>query len=116
MNTKTMEETKQLAEEPEICIWIDKYDDVFSDFDSRPFTDRALSDDFLREVHKITSEKASGDIRLKFHLFDAQRNSESEAIISRNLNHYFGHLAQKLNRQKNQVLHKGYMLLGVGFV
>ena len=102
--------------EPEICIWIDKYDDVFSDFDSRPFADRALSDDFLRELRKMISDKSGNETVLKFHILDDQRNSESEAIISHNLRTHFRHIADVLTGDRKQTLHKGYMLLGFGFL
>jgi hypothetical protein len=101
---------------PEISIWIDKYDDVFSDFDSRPFADRSLSDDFLREVQKMTSHKTKGNMRLKFHVLDDQRNAESESIIINNLNAHFRHIAEVLKNEQKQILKKGYMLLGFGFV
>ncbi len=101
--------------EPEICIWIDKYDDVFSEFDSRPFTERAFSDDFINQVRKITSEK-TGDVRLKFHLFEGQRNNESEFVISEKLKSHFKHCAEVLKNNQKEITQKGIMLMGVGFV
>ena len=113
--SQQLKETQKFLNEPEISIWIDKYDDVFSDFDSRPFADRALSDDFLRELRKMASGKTSGAIELKFNLLDDQRNSESEAIIINNLNTHFRHIADALKSEQRQTLHKGYTLLGLGF-
>ena len=114
MNQNAIEETKKFLSQPEISIWIDKYDDVFSDFDSRPFAERSLSDDFLREVRKMASEK-KGAIELKFHILDDQRNPESESIIINNLNTHFRHIADALKSEKIQTLRKGYMLLVSGF-
>ena len=37
-----------------ISLWIDSYDDIFSDFDPRPFSARNISDDFLYEVKKTS--------------------------------------------------------------
>jgi len=116
MNQEVINEAAPFQPEPEICIWIDKYDDVFSEFDSRPFSDRALSDDFLREVRKMTSEKSKGEMKLKFHVMDDQRNPESESIILNNLNKHFRHIADELKQEQLQTLHKGYMFLGFGFV
>ena len=101
---------------PEISIWIDKYDDVFSDFDSRPFSERALSDDFLREVEKMTSHKSKGNMRLKFHVLDGQRSATSEEIIINNLNAHFRQISAELKAEQKQILRKGYQLLGFGFV
>lgn len=116
MNQEAIDAGNMFPPEPEICIWIDKYDDVFSEFDSRPFSDRALSDDFLREVRKMTSEKQKGEMRLKFHVMDDQRNPESEAIILDNLNKHFRHIAEELLDEQQATLRKGYMFLGFGFV
>src|ERR1043165_8623635 len=105
------------ANEPEICIWIDKYDDVFSEFDSRPFSDRALSDDFLSEVQKmITQNPTRGAVRLKFAVMDDQRNTESESIIINNLNKHFHHIADDLRKGQDAIRNRGYLFLGVGFV
>ncbi len=116
MNQKATEEPNMFQNEPEICIWIDKYDDVFSEFDSRPFSDRALSDDFLREVRKMTSENTKGEFRLKFHVMDDQRNEESESIILNNLNKHFRHIADELKAERQKTLNKGYMFMAFGFV
>jgi len=116
VNQTAIEEAKEFLSHPEISIWIDKYDDVFSDFDSRPFAERALSDDFLREVRKMASEKTGGKIELKFNILDDQRNPESEAIIISNLNTHFRHIAEALKSEEAQILQKGYMLLGAGFL
>ncbi len=109
------EEARKFLEDPEICIWIDRYDDVFSEFDSRPFSDRALSDDFLREVRKMAGEKSSDHIVLKFNVLDGERSEESEAIIINNLNHYFQNIADALKAEQRLALKQGYMLLGTGF-
>ena len=114
MAQQQMEEVSALMNEPEISIWIDKYDDVFSEFDSRPFSERALSDDFLREVRKMTSEKPTSDIRLKFHVLSDQRDGDSENIILNNLNKHFHHIADELKNERKEAMRKGYMLLGLG--
>lgn len=100
--------------EPEISIWIDRYDDVFSEFDSRPYSDRALSDDFLREVRKMVSEKSKGEVILKFNVFLDERDADSENIIINNLNSHFRHIAEDLKFERREVMKKGYVLLGFG--
>jgi hypothetical protein len=115
MISKAMPEI-EATPEPEISIWIDKYDDVFSDFDSRPFAERSLSDDFLREVQKMTSNKSASKMRLKFNVLGDERNEESEAIIITNLNAHFRNIAEELRAEQRQILKKGYTLLGIGFV
>lgn len=51
-----IEETEKILEMSEISIWLDNYDDIFSDFDPRPYSQRSLSDDFLAEAKKIEHE------------------------------------------------------------
>jgi hypothetical protein len=109
-----MEEITTTTHEPEISIWIDKYDDVFSEFDSRPFNERALSDDFVRAVKKMVSEQPSNKIKLKFNVLEDQRNEESETIILNNLNNHFVHLVDILKAEQRAILHRGYKMLGFG--
>ncbi len=115
MSNQADEDARKFLEDPEICIWIDRYDDVFSEFDSRPFSDRALSDDFLREVRKMANEKSSDNIVLKFNVLSGERSEESERIIINNLNNYFNHIADALKAEQRLALKQGYMLLGTGF-
>ena len=37
-------------EKAEVGLRLEKYDDIFSDFDVRPYSARALSVDFLEEI------------------------------------------------------------------
>ncbi len=115
MSQPSIREAKQFLSDPEISIWIDKYDDVFSDYDSRGFAERSLSDDFLRELRKMISEKKTSEVQLKFHLLNDQTNYEWEDVIKNNLRGYFKDVADLLKEEKRQLLNKGYRLLGIGF-
>lgn len=70
MNQSAIHETAVTPNDTEISIWVDTYDDVFSDFDSRPYDNRELSDDFLTEVRKMVRSNAPGKVELKFHLME----------------------------------------------
>ena len=48
---------KQLALLRDISIWLETYDDIFSDFDPKAYSERVLSDDFLVEIRKVSYEK-----------------------------------------------------------
>jgi hypothetical protein len=88
----------------EISIWLDSYDDIFSDFDSRPLSERTVSDDFLSEVRKVCDEKSRNKIHLKLSVPEALRKPEDEKIIIKRLHLYFRnnhHLNEKYSRQKN---------------
>ena len=43
-------EKKVLLSKSELSIWLDSYDDIYSDFDSRQYLKRRVSEDFLYEL------------------------------------------------------------------
>jgi hypothetical protein len=73
----------------EISLWLDSYDDIFSDFDPRPYSQRALSDDFLTETKKASRDKASGSIQLSFLVPKDKRNAQHENLIKKRLRDHF---------------------------
>lgn len=82
----------------DISIWIDNYDDIFSDFDPRPLSERNISDDFLDELQKVSRESDFSVRELKLLIPEKLRNSDQEAVIIKRLQ---SHL-----RKKHQVLSK----------
>ena len=72
----------------EISLILDGYDDIFSDFDPRGYSVRALSTDFLHE-----SERASRDKVDHPHLLlltpEKTRNAQKEKIIKKRLKNHF---------------------------
>ncbi|MBS1527815.1 MAG: hypothetical protein JST19_19380 [Bacteroidetes bacterium] len=73
----------------EIKLWLDSYEDIYSDFDSRHYLNRRISEDFLHELHTETKylEQHAGDMILL--LPREQRNEETEKIITNSLANYF---------------------------
>ncbi len=95
-----------LLKASEISIILDTYDDIFSDFDPRPYSERALSDDFLIEANKASRDKASGQIELIFLIPQKMRNIESENLIKssnlkKNLKLKISFSRKKANSRKN---------------
>ncbi len=73
----------------EVSVWLDTYDDLFSDFDPRPFEERAVSDDFLREAKTFSKEKAGGRFELVLLIPHRLQDTEKEAVIVRRLHEFF---------------------------
>lgn len=73
----------------DIGVWVDCYDDIFSDFDLRPYTARNISDDFLRELRKLSHETDSHIDELRLLLPAKARDLPSESIITRRLHWHF---------------------------
>ena len=52
--------------EGNISLILDDYNDLFSDFDPRHYSERALSDDFLAESKRASRDKPAGSLEVKF--------------------------------------------------
>lgn len=72
-----------------IAIWLDDYNDIFSDFDSRDYDHRALSDDFISEIRKISRENENDVREIHLLLPEKARNKKEEEVIVKRLQHYF---------------------------
>ena len=97
-------ESKDSPDIFEISIWLDSYKDIFSDFDSRPLSERTVSDDFLTEVRKVCDEKSRNKIHLKLSIPENQRNTDDEKVIIKRLHLYFinsYHQIKEVTKQKN---------------
>src|ERR1035437_3645551 len=73
----------------QVSIWLDGYDDIFSDFDPRPYSERSLSDDFIAEAKKVSREKLLKINELNLLIPDSKRNAEQESVIIKNLHANF---------------------------
>jgi hypothetical protein len=98
----------------DISIWIDGYDDIFSDFDPRPYSDRNISDDFLYEVKRVARESDFIVSELKLLIPGKSRNPETEDMIVKKLRRHFRksymHFSQSLRNEKK----RGILLLAAG--
>lgn len=74
--------------EANISLILDSYDDIFSDFDPRSFSERALSDDFLLECRKAAREKEAG-IELIMSVPRDKRSINEEFKIKKRLKEHF---------------------------
>ncbi len=71
----------------EIPLILDSYEDIFSDFDPRNFSQKALSGDFLLECKKASVDKKK--IELKLFVPRKKRNLKEETKIKRRLKEHF---------------------------
>lgn len=116
--TAIEDETQKILEMSEISLWLDNYDDIFSDFDPRPYSLRSLSDDFLSEAKKASRDKDENMLELRFLISENQRDSKIEATIKKRLrDHFTKHLIQlkkDLLKAKHQAILTG--LLGITLI
>jgi hypothetical protein len=108
------EEKLRLLQMSEISLWLDGYDDIFSDFDPRQYSERSLSDDFLREAQKAAREKVSGVIDLKFLIPAAKRDVKLEDVIKKRLHEHFKKHHQSLEGEVRRLRVRGIMWAFLG--
>lgn len=108
-------EMKKILQTAEMALWLDGYDDIFSDFDPRPYSQRAISDDFLLEVMKVAKDRGKDNYELKFLLAPETRNYSHEQVIKERLHHLFGIKYHSLLKEKKGVLNYGiiFVLSGI---
>lgn len=111
---KSSTEKHRLLKMAEISLWLDTYDDIFSDFDSRPFSERALSDDFLLEIKKGSLDKEDGAIELKFLIPAEQRNLPTELLIKKRLKEHFKKHHNQLASEMKKIRIRGIIMAAAG--
>jgi hypothetical protein len=102
-------------ETAQITLQIDSYHSIFSDFDPRPFAQRALSSDFLDEMKRASSDKSEGKIELCF-LMRGARNIAEENTIVRRLKAHFERHHKESEKEKDAIILKGMLFSAVGIV
>jgi hypothetical protein len=97
-----------------VSLWIDVYDDLFSDFDPRPYSNRNLSDDFLAEVQKMLRENESVVTEFELLVPGKERDLKTETIIVKRLHDHFRKTHQYLRKQLSSRRRKGGMWFILG--
>lgn len=100
----------------QISIWIDNYDDIFSDFDPRSYITKSLSDDFIKELKKVSND-SKDEIKEFILLVPSKlRNAENEIIIADRLHKYFSANYQETLKFVNKTKFKGFIFAIVGII
>ena len=113
---KAFIEKQELLKMSEIGLVIDTYDDIFSDFDPRPYDHRIISDDFLFEIRRASKEKSFGVIELKFIIPAPQRKPEQEVLIRKRIREYFRAHYERVSTEVRNTKRTGAMMVGAGLV
>lgn len=79
-----------------IPLILNSYMDIFSSFDPRPYSDKALSDDFLVECKRAARDKDDHGIELILAMPGSKRNLNDEFKIKKRLrDHFHKHFIEK---------------------
>ncbi len=100
----------------EITIRLDNYDDIFSDFDPRPFQSRELSDDFLKEIRRRYLEDKRGRFEVRFTMPSSERDLKEEALIKKRLREHFASMAAREDDMVSSIRTRGYIYIVIGAI
>ena len=108
----------EIKELKEIDIVIDTWDDIFSDFDPSPLSERTLSEDFIVELKKRYRETRKGDFAVTIYAPVSLKDARSETTIIQRLKRHFKHRSLQRQKEINLIRIKGviFVLLGICFL
>lgn len=109
-------ETHDLLHMSEINILVDGYDDIFSDFDPRPYSQRSLSIDFLEEARRASRDKSFDGIELEFLVPVAKRDENLEVVLRKRLHDHFKRHHALILKDINEVKREGTIKTVIGFI
>lgn len=115
MTVENTSELKNILNETEISLILDTYDDIFSDFDPRPYSERALSEDFLSEAKRATRDKGEG-LELHFLIPKDIRNTAYEELIRQRLKDHFRKHYKRAKKELAAYKRQALLLIIVGIV
>ncbi|MBM3229972.1 hypothetical protein FJZ26_06065, partial [Candidatus Parvarchaeota archaeon] len=104
----------QQASIRDISIAIDTYDDIFSDFDPRPYSTRQVSHDFLVEIRARYKETRGGRIEVRFIVPDIERDLKTESVIKKRLREYFAQEKRRLTEAIKKIRYRGAVYVAGG--
>lgn len=113
-NTDMEHKKTGFEETQEIFIRLEHYDDIFSDFDIRHYSKRALSVDFLDEVMRASDDKAFGGVDLVLYIPEKERSESHDATIKERLAGHFKKHYVILSRNKRKVMRLGFGMTALG--
>lgn len=99
-----------------ISLALDDYEDLFSDFDPRPYSERSVSEDFLHELKRAAMSKEEKGLSLLMLLPKERHNAAHEHIILERLKSHFRHHHRLLEEKRKEVTKTGAWMVGLGIV
>jgi hypothetical protein len=100
----------------ELNLWLDSYDDIYSDFDSRHYLKRRISEDFLHELHTEMKYKEHHAGEMELLLPQEKRDDSSEKIIADSLTDFFTSQFLFFQDKCRKKLNNGALLLAAGII
>lgn len=109
-------EKEKLRQLNVISLWLDDYNDIFSDFDSRPLAQRLISQDFLKEAKRASQEKPSGAVELILSLPETKRVPGQEGVIKKRLRDHFKRQFKLTGEKVKKTYLQGFAFIFAGVI
>src|SRR3989344_1886059 len=103
-------------ETSEIRFVINTYEDIFSDFDPRPYSLKVLSEDFLSAAKGSLTNKPIDKIDFIFLVQKKERKEKEEAVIKERLKKHFKKHMEIFEKEKSKIVKRGSIFTGVGMI
>ncbi len=100
----------------EISLWLDAYEDIYSDFDSRHYLKRRLSEDFIDELKTSLRYKSEHADTLMLLLPPDQRNLTIETEIPISIREQLYERLEILSKKANKIKRRGLLLVATGML
>lgn len=107
---------ENLLKKGEVSLVIEDYDEIFSDFDPRPFSHRALSVDFLDEARRATRELGESGFELNFLIPASKKSIEKEKVIKGRLKEHFKKHYDLVEKEQSGIVGQGIIFTIFGFI
>ncbi|HVZ81045.1 MAG TPA: hypothetical protein VHE12_09670 [bacterium] len=108
--TETLGETKLSP----ISLALDDYEDLFSDFDNRPYAERLLSDDLLFELKRASLDRLEEGLEVLFTIPKDRRNANLEKTIKERMKAHFRRHRRRLEDKLKRDRRTGTWMLLAG--
>lgn len=100
----------------EIIMNLDNYNDIFSDFDKKPYTHRSISGDFFAQLKKDCLDGDYKKIEIKIMVQRKNRNSRNEIIIKRRIEEHFKSYFKKIEKERKKQIRNGTTFIIIGAI
>jgi hypothetical protein len=100
----------------ELSLWLDYYNDIYSDFDSRHYLKRRVSEDFLDELRLAMKYKIGQFNSLELLLENKKRDEQLETVIVKSLKDFFSDRYKFAAKKCKTKMSKGFVMLFFGIL
>lgn len=105
-----------VAKTSSIHLVLDDYEDIFSDFDPRPYSERMLSEDFLHELKRASLDREESGLVLTLFAPKEKRNGGQERVVLERLRNHFRRHHRRLEEKRKGEWKTGALMVASGMV